>query len=523
MRRSKPTAPLIHQGFWRFRRWAGAYCGGLAATLLVLATQLILATLLILLAAGPTARATEVQASELPATSTPGSTVSADTVPAERAVVNATPLDDLAALVAAAAPNTLIRLAPGHYELTPRPYSDESCGNCPDPQTKVSATVGLRISGRSIALVGNPGEPAILHTRSGYGVLFEDCQDCRLEGVTVTDGARDPDANATDAAVVVKRSRVRIAGNRLVDNIGDSGPGAILAPLDSAAADSAAAAGPSLIRRIVVGVMGVAGREGAELTLLDNQILRNSWDGVALYRGARATIRNNVIDGVDKATGDRIGGGRGVGIGLTWDAVADVRGNYVARYWKGIGVFVNAEAIVEENVVEDVATWGLTLWDAGAGQPSASFRANAVMQTGACGASISRSGPVGPARRGPVRPGGGRATGLLRAGETPAGCLIGNAFVRTGQNPRYDTGEPYCIQTAVAREAPEGDRDAPFFPIQGNAFYRNREAEGVEGRNDQADAVFRAAVEPLAARLARWPALRGSRFLAEYGKKEEVP
>lgn len=490
-----------------------------------------------------------------PANSGAGVPVSGDTVPVGRSVVNATPADDLAALVAAAGPNTLIRLAPGDYELVPRPYQDETCGNCPDPQTKVSATVGLRISGRSIALVGDPKKPAILHTRSGYGILFEDCADCRLEGVTVTDGVRDADPAATDAALVIKRSRVRVSGNRFIDNIGDvrgegpTAPAGALAPGDSAtvlpasatppatggaaagttgaaseagagaAADSAErAGGPSLIRRIIVGVAGVAGREGSEITLTDNQVLRNSWDGVALYRGARATIQGNVIDGVDKATGDRIGGGRGVGIGLTWDASADIRGNYVARYWKGIGVFVDAQAVVEENVVEDVATWGLTLWDAGTGHPTASFRWNAVMQTGACGASISRRGPASPARRGPVRP--GHPPELLRAGDTPAGCLIGNAFTRTGQNPRYDSGEPYCIQTAVARDAPEGDRESPFFPIQGNAFYRNREAEGAEGRNDQALAVFRATVEPLAARLMRWPSLRASRFLAEYAPKD---
>ena len=51
-------------------------------------------------------------------------------------------------------------------------------------------------------------------------------------------------------------------------------------------------------------------------------------------------IEGNWIDGVDLARGERIGGGRGVGIGATWNAYANVRGNVVRRYWKGIGAFV---------------------------------------------------------------------------------------------------------------------------------------------------------------------------------------
>lgn len=403
-----------------------------------------------------------------------------------------TPADDLKSIVARVAPNTILRLSGGQYELTPEPYSEEICGNCQDPHTRVEATVGLKVTGRSIALVGDPLDPAVIHTRSGYGILFEDCADCRLEGVTITDGIRDADVNATDAAVVVKRSRVRIVRNRVVDNLGDS----------------------TEVRRLVVGIMGVTGREGADITLVDNAIIRNSWDGVALYRGSRAFVRNNVIDGVDRATGGRHGGGRGVGIGVTWDAQADIRGNYIARYWKGIGLFVDARATVEENVVEDMATWGVTLWDGGTGRPSGIFRSNVVYQTGACGASISAAPPALPRRTGagappPVTP--------------PAGCLIGNAFARTGQNPRYDSGEPYCTQTAIARDVPPAGNDPVFFPIEGNMFYRNRESESAEGRNDQALSVFRDAVQPLIDRLGRWSALRNARFLADFARTDSIP
>ena len=54
------------------------------------------------------------------------------------------------------------------------------------------------------------------------------------------------------------------------------------------------------------------------------------------------------------ACGKALGGGRGVGIGVTWNAKAGIRGNLVRRYWKGIGLFVDAEGTVVENIIEDI-------------------------------------------------------------------------------------------------------------------------------------------------------------------------
>ncbi|MCA9727835.1 MAG: right-handed parallel beta-helix repeat-containing protein, partial [Candidatus Eisenbacteria bacterium] len=268
----------------------------------------------------------------------------------------------------------LIELAGGHHWLTPQEYLDPTCGNCEDAATAVPATLGIRLAGRHVRLTGAPDHTSIVHTRSGYGILVQDCDECAVTGLLVTGGVRDPDGRATDAAIVVQRSSLLVRDNILRDNIGDAGT----------------------LAEVVVGVMGVTGREGSRLRLEGNRILRNSWDGVALYRDAEATIVDNVIDGIDLALGRDAGGGRGVGIGLTWNARATVRGNRITRYWKGIGVFVDAQAVVENNVVEGVATWGLSLWDAGRGRPHADFRGNVVDSTGACGASIVRERADGP-------------------------------------------------------------------------------------------------------------------------------
>lgn len=324
---------------------------------------------------------------------------------------------------------THLVLEPGHYWLEAEAYVDSSCGNCEDPETAVQATVGLMLAGEGIRLEGRgeTAEEVVIHTRAGYGLLFRDCEDCELRRVTVTDGIRDADGNASDAAVVVQRSQVSIAGCLLADNLGDS----------------------TAVASTVVGIMGIAGREGAVLNIHGNRIIRNSWDGIALYRGAYANITDNVIDGVDKATGARTGGGRGVGIGVTWDARARIEGNLVTRYWKGIGVFVDAEAVIVGNVIEEMVTWGIAYWDAGRGRPVARISKNVVYDCGACGISILREA----------------------SGEPVAGYCRKNIVARTGQNPKYDDSEYYCRQCPIAVHSQPED-----FVIEDNLLYDNRKA-----------------------------------------------
>jgi hypothetical protein len=364
--------------------------------------------------------------------------------------------------LANAASGTTIALGAGLYVLDPVAYTDSTCGNCADPDEAVSATLGVRISGSGIRLIGAHRDSVVIHTRAGYGLLFEDCGDCLLRNVTVTGGVRDADGRATDAAVVVRRSTLTLEDCVIRDNIGDS----------------------AVVAETVVGVAGIAVREGGDVTVRGCAITRNSWDGIALYRGARARIRDNVIDGVDKAAGGRAGGGRGVGIGLTWDARAVVERNRVTRYWKGIGMFVEADADVRDNVVEDILTWGIALWGPDGATPSARIERNIVYRTGACGVMID----------------------LTDDGSSP-GTLTGNLIMSTGQNERYDSGEPYCWQRPLARH------NVPAALVErDNVLYDNRQpAEAGEAPPPlpEVDALP-ASAEELMRMLARYPALSGS-------------
>lgn len=395
--------------------------------------------------------------------------------PARAAEVPVAPPDSAAAdsvgtledAVAQAGPGTVIRLAPGIYDLTAEPYTEPTCGNCPVESTQVAATVGMIVKGDDLRILGPGDGQAVIRTHAGYGILFEDCHNCAMSGVTVTGGERDTAASATDAAIVVKRGSLSLSNCIIRDNIGDS----------------------TVVAGTVVGIIGVCGREGSVITMRGNRILRNSWDGVALYRGAQAVIEANVIDGVDLARGSRIGGGRGVGIGCTWNAFATVQGNLVRRYWKGIGAFVDAQLTARENVVEHVATWGLTLWDAGYGRPAGIFERNVVYESGACGASIVRGSELPP----------------------PPGRFVQNVLVRTGQDPRYDGGEPYCFQMPIARHAVPS-----AFPIAGNVLFDNRLSGGDADSEDLSSEEFRNRMRPIWDRLNAWPPLRESDFWSRF-------
>lgn len=361
-----------------------------------------------------------------------------------------------------------IRLEPTRYRFQPVPYADSTCANCERPDSLIRATRGLLVRGKNVRVVGAGPGRTILETHAGYGVLFEDCTGCAIDSLTVTGGVRDTSGMASDAGVVVKGGRVSLYGVDINENLGDS----------------------AAVSRNVVGIMGVAARDGAELSVRGSQIVRNSWDGIALFRGVRAVIEDNWIDGVDRSTGGRHGGGRGVGIGVTWDASAVIRGNAVRHYWKGIGAFVDAQVLAEQNVVEEIVTWGMTLWDADKGRPHGTFRNNVIYRTGACGIAVWRGDSVPP----------------------EPGMIVGNALVETGQNPRYDKGDVYCSQRALAL-----DRLPSAMRVAENLRFANREVAGKSFVAEMDSAGFAVKVRGLVDLLARRRALQGTRFMQRFG------
>jgi hypothetical protein len=255
---------------------------------------------------------------------------------------------DLQAAIDLASPGDTLLIPAGVYEAIPTMYDEAICGNCVELLTPVRASIGFRITGKPLVLVGEDRESTVLITNAGYGVFFDWSWGSRITNLTITGGVRDPDGNATDAAIVVKHSRVIVENVLIRDNT-------------------------SRIDTVVVGIGGVFGREGSEVFILNNDFRRNGWDGVALYRGASAVIADNTIEG-----------GRGAGIGITWDASAMVFRNRISGYWKGIGAFGDSWASVRNNVVFDNLGWGIVA----TGKAYMEVANNVIHHNGNCGFAV---------------------------------------------------------------------------------------------------------------------------------------
>jgi len=258
------------------------------------------------------------------------------------------PWRDLQHAIDEASDGDTLRLAAGTYVAVPEIFQDPLCGNCERHQTPVTASRGFLIQNKSLCIIGAGNKATILETLAGYGVFLVNSTDSRLQSLKVTEGRRDADGDATNAAVVARWSRVTITGCSLSDN-------------------------DHRDTNVVVGIGGVFGREGAELFILNNDIENNGWDGVALYRGATAHIADNVIRK-----------GRGAGVGITWDAHATVLRNNVSEFWKGIGSFGNTRVVARNNLVHHNLGWGIVA----SGTSFMDATNNMIFRNGNCGMAL---------------------------------------------------------------------------------------------------------------------------------------
>ncbi|MGH8015204.1 MAG: right-handed parallel beta-helix repeat-containing protein [Candidatus Zixiibacteriota bacterium] len=255
--------------------------------------------------------------------------------------------DNLQAVLNLAQDGDTIILSANTFSANPMAFTDPLCGNCLDPKTEVKASYGFVIRNKSVVIIGIDRKVCKLVTSAGYGLYIENSPNVVLKHFTITGGKRDGDGNATDAAIVVRNSRVIIEEVDIRDN-------------NNRHPDSA----------VVVGVGGVFGREGADITVRDCNIINCSWDGIALYRGATAMVTDCLIKD-----------GRGAGIGVTWDATCVAYRNDISGYWKGIGAFGTAWVVARNNIVHDNLGWGLIA----TGQSYMDMSNNVVHHNGNCG------------------------------------------------------------------------------------------------------------------------------------------
>jgi hypothetical protein len=254
---------------------------------------------------------------------------------------------DLQAVIDHASGGDTLKLGAKTFEAKPTQFTEPLCGNCSETQTEVAASYGFVIRNRGLVIIGAGQDKTTLVTNAGYGLYIDNASGTKIMNLSITGGRRDRDGNATDAGIVVRRSRVVIEGVSVRDN-------------DNRSHDST----------VVVGIGGIFGREGAELTIHDCKITNNGWDGVALYRGATAYISDCLIEG-----------GRGAGIGITWDSYCVAYRNEVSGFWKGIGSFGTSTLIAANNLVHDNLGWGIIA----TGQSTLEATNNVVHHNGNCG------------------------------------------------------------------------------------------------------------------------------------------
>ncbi|MEE2780472.1 MAG: right-handed parallel beta-helix repeat-containing protein [Myxococcota bacterium] len=286
------------------------------------------------------------------------------------------PYRDLQVALNAAPDGAQIQIMPGTFEATASPYADPGCGNCDDASfhNGADATKGFYVEGKSLHLQGSGAGLTILVTNAGYGLLFDGAGSSSVRDLSVTGGKRDADGNATDAGIVVRMTTLVVEQVSVVAN-DDLYTGPLPDP--------------------VVGVGGIFGREGSVLTVRNSIIEDNSWDGIALYRGAPdapETAPKAIVEGCRIGCNPPCGnGGRGAGIGVTWDAEMIATGNVIHHYWKGIGTFGESSAELYSNVVRDQLGWGVIA----TGESNMVAINNVIVRNGTTGLSAWNAGVTG--------------------------------------------------------------------------------------------------------------------------------
>ncbi|MBP9706180.1 MAG: right-handed parallel beta-helix repeat-containing protein [Oligoflexales bacterium] len=256
---------------------------------------------------------------------------------------------DLKTLLRNALSPSIITLSPGTYDIEATEIVDSHCGNCQEHATSNKSTVGLIIKNKKLILRGHPTPNKVtIKTNAGFGIYIQGSE-VTLENITISGGVRSEDENASDGAIVVRNSKVTLQNLQITNN-------------------------NTRVENITQGVAGIIGREGADMLIQNNSIINNSWDGITLYRGAKATIKNNLIRQ-----------GRGVGVATTWDSEAIVDGNKVSNYWKGIGAFGNSKMNMKRNEIKQMSAWGIASWGAGI---RISAIDNVISNSGRCGALL---------------------------------------------------------------------------------------------------------------------------------------
>jgi len=300
---------------------------------------------------------------------------------------------DLQQLIDDAEDGATVTIPEGTFTIEATVLSAVPCLNCEDDKP-LTTTRGLLVSGKAVHLIGRGADRTRLRITASYGLVFLDSRGSSVQGLSITGIERDPDPEVTSAAILAFRSDLAVTGVRLHDLTNQ-------------------------VAGVTNGVSGIVGGLNSHLYLAANRIERTGWDGITLFKGTFGEI-----------LGNEVFGGRGVAIGVTRGASANVVGNVVAGFWKGLATFDGSNTRIFNNIVHDMIGWGIAVRDS-----RAEVRNNLVVHAGVCG--------------------------VITYADTVIG-LHDNMIVDTGFNP----SDQYCERVGLNNYAPlaaEAVRDNLFF------------------------------------------------------------
>lgn len=242
---------------------------------------------------------------------------------------------------------------PGEYDAKPFRTYDATCGSCPVDFGGFEAggwiSTAFLVSGKSITIRGQSPTETILRTNASYGFLFSQSEDSVIEGVSISSGVKSKDKRRTDAAILIRNSKVTLRNVHIVDNDG-------LEELKKRNGDA-----------YIEGIAGVAVREGGELIMEDSVVRNNSSHGIVLYRSdptldddqAKATVTRSLIaDGAHPT--------EKAGIRATGDSILNVQLSQIHNHKQGIEFYDLSTGSVTNSSVSRIKHNGLTRATAGA-------------------------------------------------------------------------------------------------------------------------------------------------------------
>jgi hypothetical protein len=264
----------------------------------------------------------------------------------ERHVIPVSNAGELMELFATPLKDVIVQLAPGTYALESQmmqfPIGAGSEGTTP-------VTVGLKVTGRNVRLVGSP-ETAELVSTAIFGLYFDGCDGCELERIALLAETASPPDSTGGASILVMNSAVKITNCVILD------------------------------RTSPPTTDGIIAAAGATLEIVSSEIASNG-NGMTLIEDAEAILRNNLIEGIRTAR---------YGLFVVDRASVLAEKNQIRNFSDGIHLAGGPSLVLRANIIEDIEERGI--WSSAVELGRVRIEKNVIFRCGGAGIAMRAEG-----------------------------------------------------------------------------------------------------------------------------------